>query len=416
MNVRHLLSRVATACLASTMLAGAEPGTTRSDFLRAVAQAPALSAASRRADAARERAGSAGRLPDPEVEGMASRMNGPMGDSSTMYELNLRQPLPKRGERDADRQRTRAGVSMADADYALMMGELAADTAMAIAEAEAAGQRIQLLETQLGRLDAVLRSIEVRLAAGSNARIADRLTAQSRIASLQLMIEEERKTAADALSEAHGRLGLHPDVPLPPYAAPTASEIAVEEAAALRLAAARSEEAAAMAAMARASAKPMTAVGLRLERERTTMGDEDTIGVAFMSEIPWRSRRYARADVRAAEAEQAAAQADGNAARYRIASVVTRVERAERLADTARRLSRETLSRLNAEYDSMVRSAGVAGSGDSAVLQTVELLEKTTETELQVIQADLAARTSRAELWRYLPTDRFLITPNPTLP
>jgi hypothetical protein len=221
------------------------------------------------------------------------------------------------------------------------------------------------------------------------------------------MIEEERKTAADALSEAHGRLGLSPDAPLPTYAAPAVEEITLNEAAALRLAMARSAEAAAMANMARASARPMTAVGLRLERERTTMGDEDTIGVAFMSEIPWRSRRYARADIRAAEAERAAAQADGNAARYRISSAVTRVERAERLADTARRLSRETLSRLNAEYDSMVRSAGVAGSGESAVLQTVELLEKTTETELQVIQADLAARTARAELWRYLPTDHF---------
>ena len=54
----------------------------------------------------------------------------------------------------------------------------------------------------------------------------------------------------------------------------------------------------------------------------------------------------------------------------------------------------------------MVRSAGVASAGESAVLQTVELLEKVTETELQVIQADLAARTARAELWRYLPSSR----------
>ena len=166
-----------------------------------------------------------------------------------------------------------------------------------------------------------------------------------------------------------------------------------------------------MVRMARASANPMTAVGLRLERERTTMGDEDTVGFAFMSEIPWRNRRYARAEVRAAEAERVAAQADGTAARYRIASAVTRVQRAERLAETARRLSSETLKRLNAEYDSMIRSAGVAGSGESAVLQTVELLEKSTDTELQVIQADLSARTARAELWRYLPTDRF---PTPT--
>lgn len=382
----------------------------QAELLRVVAEAPALNAASRRATAARERVESSGRLADPEVEGMTSRMNGPLGERSTMYEINVRQPLPKRGERAADRDRARAGVAMAEADYALMAGEMAADTAMALAEAESAAARIRLLETQLGRLDAVLRSIEVRLAAGATGRIADRLTVQSRAASMQLMIEQERKMAADALSEARGRLGLKAGAPLPGYAAPSVTDVIASDAAALRLAAARSDEAAAMVKMARASANPMTAVGIRLERERTGMGDEDTVGLAFMSEIPWRSRRYARSEVRAAEAERAAAQADANSARYRISSALTRVERAERLADTSRRLSAETLGRVNAEYDTMIRSAGVAGSGESTVLQTVELLEKATETELQVIQADLAVRTARAELWRYLPADRF---PNP---
>jgi len=140
------------------------------------------------------------------------------------------------------------------------------------------------------------------------------------------------------------------------------------------------------------------------------MGDEDTIGVAFMSEIPWRSRRYARTEVRAAEAERAAAQADGTAARFRIAAALTRIDRAERLAETARRLSAETRSRLDAEYQAMVRAAGVGGSGESTVLQTVELLEKATDTELQIIRADTAVLTARAELWRYLPADRFSAT------
>ena len=70
-----------------------------------------LSAAVQRATAARERIESAGRLPDPEVEGMTSRMNGPMGERSTMYELNVRQPLPKRGERAANRDRARASAA-----------------------------------------------------------------------------------------------------------------------------------------------------------------------------------------------------------------------------------------------------------------------------------------------------------------
>ena len=305
---------------------------------------------------------------------------------------------------------------MAHADYAAMAGELAADTAMALAEAEGAQQRIRILETQLGRLGPVLRSIEVRLSAGTTGRIADRLTVQTRIASMQLMVEEERRMAADALAAARGRLGLNPDAPLPAFAAPAVADIKADEAAALQLAAARSDEAMAMARMARASANPMTAVGFRLGREKTIMGDENTVGLAFMSEIPWRSRRYARAEVRAAEAERAAAQTDGTAARYRISAALTRVDRAERLAATARRLSAETRARLDAEYDAMVRAAGVGGSGESTVLQIVELLEKATDTELQIIRADTAVRTARAELWRYLPADQFSSTAKQELP
>lgn len=389
-------------------LFGAEPAASANgDLVGLVVSSPALTAAARRAEAARERLGSAGRLPDVTLEGMGSRMVGPMDDRATMWEVNVRQPLPKRGERAADRDRARASVSMAEADFALMAGEMAADTAMALAEAEGAEARIRLLETQVGRLDAVLRSLETRLAAGSG-RLAERLTVQSRLAALQLMIEEERRMSADALSEARGRLGIAPESPLPAFSAPSAADIRADEAAALRLAAAKSDEANAMVRMAQASAHPMTSVGVRFENERRAMGDENTLGLAFMTELPWRSRRYSRADVRAAEAERAAARTDAVAARFRISSAVTRVDRAERLAATARRLSDETVSRLNAEYESMVRSAGVgAMGGASTVLETVELLEKTTDTQLQVIRAETAARTARADLWRYLPASHF---------
>ncbi len=416
MRLRPLLLALGSALACSTLFSGAEPPEAHAEFIRIVTGAPALSAASSRAAAARERIDSAGRLADPEVEGMTSRLNGPLGERRTMYGLNVRQPLPKRGERAADRERAHAGAAMANADYAVMAGEMAADTAMALAEAEGAQQRIHILETQLGRLDAVLRSIEVRLAAGPTGRIADRLTVQTRIASMQFMVEEERRMAADALAEARGRLGLKPDAPLPAFAAPTVADISVDDSAALQLAAARSAEATAMARMARASANPMTAVGLSLENEKTAMGDENTVGLAFMSEIPWRSRRYARAEVRAAEAERAAAQTDGTAARYRISAALTRVDRAQRLAETARRLSAETRARLDAEYDAMVRSAGVGGSGESTVLQIVELLEKATDTELQIIQADTAVRSARAELWRYLPAGQFSATTQQELP
>lgn len=409
MTLNRQLLRLALLALPlapATAQTSSAPGE-QAEFLRAVAHAPALAAAARRTDAARERVGAAGRLADVEVEGMGSRMVGPMGERATMWEVNVRQPLPKRGERAADRERARAAVSMSEADYSLMVGEMAADTAMALAEAEGANARIRLLETQVARLDAVLLSIEARIASGSG-RLADRLTVQSRVAAMQLMIEEERRMAADALAEARGRLGLGPEAPLPAFTAPTVGEIKADEAAAVRLAAARTDEANAMVKMARASANPMTSVGVRFENERRAMGDENTLGLAVMTEIPWRNRRYARAEVRAAEAERGAAQTDATAARYRISSALTRVDRAERLAATARRLSSETLARLNAEFDSMIRTAGVGSPmGESTILQTVEILEKSTDTGLQVIRADTAVRTARAELWRYMPASQF---------
>ena len=408
-------SLLCLALLASLPAAGPaqtdNPSNGQADLLRAVSEAPALNAAARRTTAARERIDSAGRLADPELEGMGSRLVGPMDERATMWEVNLRQSLPKRGERAAERDRARAAVSMSEADYALMAGEMAADTAMALAEAQGAEARIVLLETQIGRLDPVLRSVESRLAS-TGGRIADRLTVQSRIAAMQLMIEEERRMAADALAEARGRLGLRADAPLPAFAAPTVAEINPDEAALVRLANARTTEANAMIKMAQASANPMTSVGVRFEQERRAMGNDNTVGIALMTDLPFRSRRYARADVRAAEAERAAAETDATAARYRIAAALTRVDRAERLAATARRLSSETLSRLNAQFDAMLSSAsvGIGAMGESTVLQTVELMEMATDTELQVIRSDTAVRTARAELWRYLPADRF---PNP---
>ena len=71
-------------------------------LLAAVTRAPAVEAARRRIDAAQARLGAAGRLADPEVEAMGSRVNGgPAGDDRSMWELNVRQPLPRRGERAA---------------------------------------------------------------------------------------------------------------------------------------------------------------------------------------------------------------------------------------------------------------------------------------------------------------------------
>lgn len=384
-----------------------------SALLAAVGRAPTLEAARKRIEAARTRIDAAGRLADPEVEAMATRINGDaMSENRDLWEVNVRQPLPKRGERAADRERSRAVVSLTEAEYAMTAGELAAEVAGALAEAEGADARVRLLESQVARLDAVLRSIETRLAAGVVTRIADRLTVQTRVAAMQLAIEQARRTAEDARAAARGRLALPPDAALPGFSAPTSAEIHPADAATVAVAAARIAEANAMGKMARASANPATSVGLRFERERGSMGNEDMVGVAFSSEIPWRGRGYARTEIRAAEADRAAAQADAGAARHRITSLVSRVERAERVAATARRLAGETQARLDAEHEALSRAASVGSAGgmagESAVLHAVDILDKATDTQLQIVEAETAAKLARAELWRHVPAGRLL--------
>jgi outer membrane protein, heavy metal efflux system len=410
LNLKNLSTLLASAAFLTALHAEEMPltkaGGSTSGLAAVVSAAPSLAAARARAEAARERLGSAGRFPDPEVEGMVSRKNTPE-EVMPMWEINVRQPLPKAGERAADRDRAGAVVAMVEAEFSLMAGEMAADVAMALAEAETARQRIEVLNAQIARTERVVTTIDARIATGQG-RLGDRLMIQTRIAGMQLMVERDRRMAEDALSETRGRLGLKPDAALPLFEAPRDQDISIEQSPTLALATAKTTEARAMARMARASAKPMTAVGLRFEREEEPMGNVDTIGIAFMTELPWRGRGYARAEERAAQAEATASLADAQATRYRIASALSRVERAERLAGTARRLAQETQARLEADYETLVRNAGTAGmGGESSVLMILEVLEKNTDAQLQVIDAEGSVRTARAELWRYVPAHFF---------
>jgi cobalt-zinc-cadmium efflux system outer membrane protein len=397
---------VLTTALYAESAPQTEAGASTSELAAVVSAAPSLAAARARAEAARARLGSAGRFPDPEIEGMLSRKNT-REEVMPMWEITVRQPLPKAGERAADRDRAGAVMAMAEAEFTLMAGEMTTDVAMALAEAETARNRVTVLNEQIARTERVLASVDARLATGQG-RLGDRLVLQTRIAAMQLMVERDIRMAEDAVSEVRGRLGLKPDATLPVFAAPRSEDISIDQAAALTLANAKAIEARAMGRMARASAKPMTAVGLRFEREEESMGNVDTIGIAFMTELPWRGRRYARADERAAQAEANASLAEADAAKYRIAAAISRVERARRLAATARRLAEETQSRLDAEYDTLVRAAGAGGmSNDSTVLMILEVLEKNTEAQLQVIDAEGSARVAQAELWRYVPARFF---------
>ena len=70
---------------------------------------------------------------------------------------------------------------------------------------------------------------------------------------------------------------------------------------------------------------------------------------------------------------------------------------------TARRLAADTQARLDAEHEALARSlsvtsapGGMAG-GESAVLHAIDILEKSTETQLHIIDPETSAPTPRAK-------------------
>ena len=373
----------------------------------AVANAPQLQAARLRVDAARLRVESAGRFPNPEVEGMGSRLE--MTDETRrMWEVNFRQPLPMAGVRQADRERVRALADMAEAEFGMTAGEVAEEAAMALAEAAAAQERAALMSEQLERMKQVVATLEARLA-GGNGRLSEILVFQSKIASMRLEVEKEKLMIADAESDLRARLGLAPGDPLPGYQAPEPGDIAVETSPRRLMASARVREAVSMARMARADRRPMTAVGLRYEVEETMEGNDETIGLAFMTELPWNNRGAVRAEERAARTDQAAGESEEKAVSFQVGDALARVRRAENLEEAARDMVRQNLSRLDSELDALVSNAGAADgmAGDSAVLMAVMIFDRRIQARMQEIDARMAVRTARAGLWMHVPPETF---------
>lgn len=394
------------AALALTLaLIGPAGATAGTEFTAALAGAPALAAARHRLDAAQARAGARGRLADLELEAMGTSLRDPgIGGRREAYELTLRQPLPRPRERAADRALGATALRLAEAELALTAADLAATVAGLLAESTAARERAAVSLGQAARLETALGGLEARLSASGSTALVERLALQSRRTALRLAAAEDERTAADAEAEARARLGLAPDAPLPAFAAPELTAIQPAETAAATLARARAEDAEAGARFARASAGATTAVGLRMERERMGSGFLNGVGLVVSTDLPSRRTAAARAEVRAAAADRAAAQADEDASRLLARSDLDRAARAATFAAEARRLAAEITSRLEAEHEAVNRALAAARPGqDSTLLHALDILDRTTAARLQVIAADAERRAREAALWRHAP-------------
>lgn len=385
-----------SACLWAGLLV-ASPGASLEEAVR---QAPVVEAALQRSDAARLRAGVAGRWVDPELEVMLANKDTPE-DRMPMWGVSLKQPLPKYGERGAEQARAQAVLAMAEAEADLMAGETAMAAAEALADYDAAEQRTQLLKQQLDRTERTRAAVEARLAAGQG-RVSEQLALQTRLTGLRLALEQEQRRRDDADSELRQQLGLRADEPRPDFAAPEPDQIQPDAAPGLRLAEAQQAEARAMMKMARAAGRPMTAVGVTFEREEVELGNEDTVGVALMTDLPWHSHRYGRAEERAAKAELAGRLTDADTLRRRIAADLGRAQRLIRLAAETRAATENMQRRVDQEYDALMNAAGTTGMADgSSMLMLLELLDRSTDLAMQALEAETEARMARAGLWRY---------------
>lgn len=378
--------------LAASLAVSAEP------FAEAIAGSPALAAARLRIEAAEREAAAAGVLPDPMLGIDGGRMRG-MGETGWMYGAMLEQPLPRWGERDAQRAEASARVREARAEYRAEVGEHAAGIAAALAEAVAATATAEVGREALGRIDALRAVIGAQVASGGASSL-DLLAIDARRDAQELSIAVAGQRAADAQAEVRGRLGLSPEAPLPPFALPDPATIDADRQPEAERARASQEGAVAAAGAAASRGRPETSVGARWEREDAGLDSQtDKVSLALTVSLPvWRGSYDA--GVEAARARERAAAHEVHAAGWMARSRIGRAQRAEEQAVRAIAAAEAAVRRAESASETVRRQVA---SGTAALPAVLDLLDRAAEARLQAIEARLLADTARADLWRLAP-------------
>jgi outer membrane protein TolC len=382
-------------------VAAEDPAAALLEFRAALARAPSIAAARARVGAAEQAQGAAGVLPDPMVGGDIGRERTRMGEDMTMYGAMIEQALPRWGERDAMRQTARAQVSLEAANVAAVIGDHAAEVATGIAEWMAARDTQVLVRQSRKRITALSEVVRARIAAGG-AMIGDQLALDTKAQQLDLQLADLERRQADALAMVRGRLGLRPDAPVPPFAAPDPATIRVEANPMARTAAAMQQEAQAMEREAMARGNPETAVGLAWEREAAgTEEQTDKVALTFRMSLPIHRSAYGDA-ADAARARVRAARHEASGATWMARSQVSRAQRAIAQAQRAQRTADDIAARTRTEYDAVIQQIG---SGGATVTASLNLLDMITESGMNAIMARLDSQMALAELWRLAPPD-----------
>lgn len=374
--------------------------TANRSFVECLTHAPVIQAAHERVIASRRAIGASDRLADPKIDMGFARSSTDV-DNWPMYDVGVAQTLPRWGERDAQRSRATSETTVREAELLDMLGDIAADVASLIAEADAARTKLLIVDKQIARATSLQATILARSATG-NANIAEQLGVQSRLAALAVERDIQQRHISDAEQDIRAQLGLPLTTPIPAFSSPNHDTMILDRVPGILAAQAKTAEASAQFQEVRAHRYPETSVGLRYKRELQPGSPTDTIGLAFGISLPiWQSA--SRDLEESASARRRASLHEAAAWQNRAQSLLSRAQRASVVAAHARSAAQATSGRLDAEYDAMVRAAATQNS--VSLMTILDVLDRLSDAERLVIDAETSAHLADAGLWRLSPPD-----------
>ncbi len=368
-------------------------------FLTALAQSPMVAAAHARLTAARRGGEAAGILADPKIGVDVGRETMRAGNASPLYGVTLEQSLPRWGERDAQRLTATAQIRLAEAELSAAIGDQAAMVAAALAEARAKHATLALARETEQRVRLLKDVLHGQLANGT-VPLGAALALDTRAQQIELLITDAERQMADAEDEARGRLGLAPTSPLPSAAFPqlVGIDVAATPLALRATAAHAAAEAEERGAAARSN--PETSVGVGWEREQAgTEEQNDKFRLSFTMSLPVHRAAY-EAMAEAARSRARAASHEVNGSRWMARSLIDRATRAQAQSARARSAADALTERTRTEMNAVTHQVATAGG---SLVQAMDLLDRITAAQQQVIDAELTSSLALADLWRLAP-------------
>ncbi|WP_313807109.1 TolC family protein [Sphingobium sp.] len=395
---------LAPLILAASTSLSAEPMTFDQALDRAARDAPLLRARVLEVDARRSAATAAGRLPDPKL-GMGIDnfpVSGPpagsfAGDSMAMGRVGISQDVPNLAKRHAQSGRAQADISAAEASTLAEARRIRVASALAWIDLAYAQRRLVAVDAVLVRLRPLTEASRSGVASGS-ARPAQALDIQQALALLEdrrneVTAEAERARAMLMRWTGQGEAVATGDTPQL-LIDPDALRAAVDRHPDLGSARARTQQAKANIALARAEKRPDWAFDLAYQRRADRYGDMVSAGVTVS--LPLFTGKRQDPLIAASVASAGAAEAELEDMRRSLAADlesgladhVMHHEQWMRARDSLLPLARRKADLETASY----------GAGRAGLLDVIQAQSMLADSELQTLDREALVARDAARL------------------